>query len=116
MVSMESERAGTVAWTAGGSRPTLRLHRHPHLHHLNRRERDEDEGSGPLPLPLKNPVDLLRIGRAAKAFADGAVIQELGDRRESTEMRLKLILRDDEEDDVFDRCVVEGVELNAFIR
>jgi hypothetical protein len=69
-----------------------------------------------LALPLENPVDILRCARVAETLSNRPVIQELRNRRESAQMRLELILRDHEKNDVFDGRVVERVEFDAFVR
>ena len=80
------------------------------------RQQDEDEDQEEvLPLPLENPVDLLGIRGTSKPFANRAVIQKLRNRRQRAKMRLKLILRHNEEHDVFHRRVVERVEFDAFV-
>ena len=45
-----------------------------------------------------------------------AIVQELRDRSERAQMRLELVLRDDEEDDELHRCVIERVEFDARAR
>src|SRR5256714_6817072 len=54
--------------------------------------------------------------RRAETFAHAPVVQEFCDGSEGTQMRLKLVLRDDEEDDKFDRRIIERVELDPLRR
>ena len=62
---------------------------------------------------FKDLEDLFGGVGGAEGLADGAVVEELGDGGQSTEMGLKLVLGDDEEDDEADGGVVEGLELDA---
>jgi hypothetical protein len=114
------EKGRTVPCNGVLSRPFHSLHLHLNLPRSEaaplEEEEDKEEEEEYLPLTLENPVNLLRRRGTAKALADRPIVQEFRNRREGAEMRLKLILRDDKEDDVFDRRVVERVELDAFVR
>src|ERR1700676_5285809 len=65
---------------------------------------------------LKDRQNFLGRLRAGQTVAHGPIVQKLGDRGERAEVRLKLILRHDEENDEFHRRGIEGVEFNPSCR
>jgi len=65
---------------------------------------------------LENRQNFFFRPGGSKLFADGAIIQKLGDRRERAEVGLKLVLRHNEKDDEFDWRAVERIELDPLRR
>ena len=65
---------------------------------------------------LEDAEDFLGGRGGAEALAHGAVVEELRDRRQRAQVRLKLIFRHDEKDDEFHRRIIERVELDPRCR
>src|SRR5262245_44252475 len=53
---------------------------------------------------------------AGQTLAHRAIVQKFCDRGQRAEVRLNLIFRDDEPHDKLDRCIIEGIELDAGCR
>ena len=64
----------------------------------------------------EDPENFFRGTGVCEALARRAIVQELRDGSECAQMRLELILRDDEEHDELHRCVIERVELDPAAR